>query len=78
VQSENGLTNGAQAEDGQSESQSTDAATETYVLNTNTGKFHHDWCKSVDQMKDKNKQVVEATRDEVIAKGYDPCKNCNP
>jgi len=29
-------------------------------------------------MKDKNKREMEATRDEVIAEGYDPCKNCNP
>ena len=49
-----------------------------YVLNTNTHKFHYPDCRSVKQMKDKNKLEVEATREEVIANGYDPCGNCNP
>ena len=50
----------------------------TYVLNTNTRKFHYPDCNSVKQMKDKNKSEVEGTRDEVIAMGYDPCGNCHP
>lgn len=50
----------------------------TYILNTNTKKFHYPSCRSVKQMKDKNKQEYTGTRDEVISKGYDPCKNCNP
>lgn len=49
-----------------------------YVLNTNTHKFHKPGCKSVNQMKDKNKKYYTGTRDEVIGMGYDPCKNCNP
>ncbi|MBP1534197.1 MAG: hypothetical protein IK999_08750 [Ruminococcus sp.] len=49
-----------------------------YVLNTNTKKFHKPGCKSVNQMKDKNKKYYTGTRDEVIGMGYDPCKNCNP
>ena len=52
--------------------------TVTYVLNNNTKKFHKPGCKSVQQMKAKNRQDVDWTRDEVIAKGYVPCKNCNP
>ena len=50
----------------------------TYILNTNTKKFHRPGCKSVNQMKAKNRQDVSWSRDEVIAKGYVPCKNCNP
>lgn len=50
----------------------------TYILNTNTKKFHMPGCKSVQQMKAKNRQDVDWSRDEVIAKGYVPCKNCNP
>ena len=50
----------------------------TYVLNTNTGKFHYPECSSVDRMSEKNKRVVTDTRDDVIAQGYDPCGNCNP
>ena len=48
------------------------------VLNTNTMKFHYPECKSVEKMKGKNKQVVEATRDEVRSWGYDPCGICQP
>jgi DNA-entry nuclease len=44
----------------------------------NTRKFHYPDCNSVKQMKDKNKEVVEKTRDEVISMGYDPCGNCHP
>ncbi|MGN0598998.1 MAG: DNA/RNA non-specific endonuclease [Oscillospiraceae bacterium] len=50
----------------------------TYVLNTNTKKFHYPSCSSVDQMKDKNKKEVTCSRDEVINMGYDPCKRCDP
>ncbi len=50
----------------------------TYILNTNTHKFHYPTCRSVSQMKDKNKKEVEATREEIIAQGYEPCQNCHP
>lgn len=72
--SEDQLENDLQDE----EVQDTDAEIYTYILNTNTKKFHYDWCRSVGQMKDKNKLEMEATRDEVIARGYDPCGNCKP
>ncbi len=49
-----------------------------YVLNKNSKKFHYEWCSSVDKMKESNKIYFTGTRDQVIAKGYDPCKNCNP
>ena len=51
---------------------------QTYILNTNTMKFHYPYCKSVKQMKDKNKAEFSGTRDELIARGYDPCGNCHP
>lgn len=50
----------------------------TYILNTNTKKFHKPSCSSVKQMKESNKGEFTGSRDEVIAKGYDPCKKCNP
>lgn len=50
----------------------------SYVLNTNTHKFHYPDCGSVGDMKDKNKQEVEATREDIIARGYNPCGNCHP
>lgn len=50
----------------------------TYVLNTNTKKFHYPTCSSVDDMKEKNKQIYTGSREEVINIGYVPCKRCNP
>lgn len=54
------------------------ATTETYVLNTNTHKFHTPSCSSVKKMKDKNKKVVSESRDQIISEGYAPCKVCHP
>ena len=50
----------------------------TYVLNTNTHKFHYPDCASVDDIKPKNRQDVAWDRADVIAAGYVPCKRCNP
>lgn len=50
----------------------------TYILNTNTKKFHYPSCGSVKQMKEKNKSEYTGNRDDVISMGYDPCKKCNP
>jgi len=50
----------------------------SYVLNTNTKKFHYPSCSSVNSMKDKNKDYYTGSRDDVIAMGYEPCKRCNP
>ena len=49
-----------------------------YVLNTNTNKFHNPTCDSVNDMKEKNKEISYQSRDEIIARGYAPCKRCNP
>lgn len=50
----------------------------TYILNTNTHKFHYQSCSSVDDMKESNKSSHTGTRDEVIAMGYEPCGRCDP
>lgn len=50
----------------------------SYVLNKNTDKFHYPYCNSVSQMKEKNKVYYKGSREDVIAQGYSPCKNCNP
>ena len=49
-----------------------------YVLNKNTKKFHYPDCSSVDSMKKKNRLDYTGTREDVIAKGYDPCGRCKP
>lgn len=50
----------------------------TYVLNTNTKKFHRPSCSSAKKMKESNKSTFTGTREDVIAKGYKACSNCNP
>lgn len=54
------------------------SAEKTYVLNTNTHKFHDPDCSSVSQMKEKNKRIVTESRDQIIADGYEPCGRCHP
>lgn len=49
-----------------------------YVLNTHTKKFHYPDCPSVEQMSDKNKDFTDATREELISRGYTPCGRCDP
>lgn len=51
---------------------------QTYVLNTNTHKFHNPSCSSVKDIKPQNRQDYTGSRSDVIAMGYDPCKRCNP
>ena len=50
----------------------------TYILNTNTKKFHYESCSSAKQIADKNKKTYTGTRDELIEDGYSPCGNCKP
>lgn len=50
----------------------------TYILNTNTKKFHYPSCSSASEIKDKNKRTYNGSRDDVIKMGYAPCKRCNP
>ena len=50
----------------------------TYVLNTNTHKFHRPDCGSVSDMKEKNKKYSSDDRETIINNGYSPCKRCNP
>ncbi len=49
-----------------------------YVLNTNTHRFHYPTCRSVRQMKDKNKWTGHFSRSELMENGYKPCGNCKP
>lgn len=49
-----------------------------YVLNTHTKKFHYPDCPSVGQMSDKNKDFTDASREELIGRGYTPCGRCDP
>ncbi len=50
----------------------------TYILNTNTKRFHLLDCPSVQEMKDKNRKEFFGTREEHIEQGYVPCGRCHP
>lgn len=50
----------------------------TYILNTNTMKFHYESCSSVKDIKPGNKSEFVGSREDVIARGYDPCGRCHP
>lgn len=50
----------------------------SYVINTNTGKFHKADCSSVQSMKEKNKVTYTGGRDKLLNAGYEPCRQCNP
>lgn len=50
----------------------------TYILNTNTRKFHIPSCSSVKKMSDTNKKIFMGSRADLIAEDYSPCKVCNP
>ena len=50
----------------------------SYIGNKNTKKFHYPYCGSVKQMSEKNKDYMNCTRDDAIARGYISCKVCNP
>lgn len=50
----------------------------TFVLNTNTMKFHYPSCNSVPKISPENYETYTGTRYGVIAKGYSSCGSCNP
>lgn len=62
----------------QATSQEPATAAPAYICNTNTFKFHYPSCSSVKQMKESNKLPTNATREELIQQGYEPCKRCHP
>lgn len=50
----------------------------TYIVNTNTGKFHYPDCSSVRDMASRNVMETKETRDALVQEGYSPCGRCNP
>ena len=49
----------------------------TYVLNTNSMKFHYPSCEWAQKISDANK-IVYHSRDDAVADGKVPCTACNP
>ncbi len=50
----------------------------TYILNTNTKRFHLPDCSSAASIKEKNRQQCEDSREHLISLGYAPCGACHP
>lgn len=64
--------------DSSSKQNTSESSNQTYILNTNTKKFHKPECYSVKRMSEKNKKKYKGTKKQLIDEGYSPCKNCNP
>lgn len=50
----------------------------TYIINTDSGKFHYPSCSRAKEISDANRSEYTGTRDDLIAQGYDPCGTCKP
>lgn len=50
----------------------------SYLLNTNSKKFHKPDCSGAKDMNPKNRKEYTGSRKQLIDEGYTPCKTCNP
>ena len=50
----------------------------TYVLNTDSKKFHLESCTYAQKMSTANKQIYTGPREDLIVEGYSPCGTCKP
>lgn len=50
----------------------------TYVLNTNTKKFHNENCPRTKDISANNKSEYKGLREDLISLGYEPAGCCNP
>ncbi len=53
-------------------------ASDEYILNTNSRKFHLKSCGGVQNMSAKNKKTFKGKRSKLIEQGYKPCGLCKP
>lgn len=60
------------------ESQDTEDTGTDYVANTKSKKFHYPSCSSAEDISAANRWDFHGTREELIDKGYVPCKRCDP
>lgn len=65
-----------QAASSNSETEDPDGA--SYVLNTNTKKFHLPSCGSAQNMRQENREDFTGDREKLIQDGYQPCGSCHP
>ena len=50
----------------------------TYILNTNSRKFHLPDCSSAGSISPANREEYTGSREDLIAQGYSPCGQCKP
>ncbi len=50
----------------------------TFILNTKSEKFHDPGCSGASKIGEDNKQSYTGQREDLIAKGYEPCGQCQP
>ena len=75
---ESSLDDGQTTGTGDSDSEAASDVDATYVINTNSMKFHKEDCSSISSMNSANKKVVTSTRDELVSEGSSPCGICKP
>lgn len=75
---ESGQTASGQKESQAGEDDASNHETSTYVVNTNTGKFHRPDCDAVPKIAKQNRKDLESGRDALIAQGYTACGICKP
>lgn len=56
----------------------TDSTRNTYILNASSGKFHKEDCTQGQDISEKNKKIMTATREEMLKYGYTSAGCCNP
>lgn len=71
-ESSNGSSNGGSQSGSNADTQG------TYVLNTNSMKFHRPDCPSVTDTASHNREEYTGSRQELIDRGFEPCGSCNP
>jgi|GEM_PF-1132860 len=74
---------GTQGSSAQASASQADAAGQpafdcAYVLNVKSMRFHLPTCDGALTMSDKNRKLSDASRDELVAQGYEPCGTCQP
>lgn len=79
----NAVGGGASAADtgektGAGQSSSSQNEEQTYILNTNTHKFHLPECSGAADIKVKNRQEYTGSREDLTSQGYEPCGRCQP
>lgn len=56
----------------------TTTASESYIVNTDTNKFHRGTCSYADSIAQEHKSYFSGSRTAAINSGYSPCGHCDP